>query len=205
MNFQPNGRDLAHTFYPARPNPESIAGDMHLNADLEWAEGGNPDLFSLTLHELGHALGLGHSDDVDSIMYPVYRRTQALSQSDIAAIRRLYATKHELSVRVIESPESAIQEATWTLRAVVEGGNGGAVTVTWKNGLLGEGEITSGERNFSIPDIPLEVGLNTIEVQVKDAQGTIAQATLVVERVTSASGPPDGLPDGNKVLEARRE
>jgi hypothetical protein len=50
---------LAHTFYPAPPNPDPIAGDMHFNADETWQIGANTDLFSVALHELGHALGLG--------------------------------------------------------------------------------------------------------------------------------------------------
>jgi hypothetical protein len=37
---------LAHTFYPAPPNPESIAGDMHFDDDETWRIGVNTDLFS---------------------------------------------------------------------------------------------------------------------------------------------------------------
>ena len=69
---------LAHTFYPASPNPESIAGDMHLNASETWAIGGQPDVFSLALHETGHALGLGHSDDPADIMYAIYKPATGL-------------------------------------------------------------------------------------------------------------------------------
>jgi len=53
---------LAHTFYPSPPNPEPIAGDVHLDDDEEWVIGSDlsvrsVDLFSVSLHELGHALG----------------------------------------------------------------------------------------------------------------------------------------------------
>ena len=33
------GGVLAHTFYPAAPNPEPIAGDMHLDNDENWNAG----------------------------------------------------------------------------------------------------------------------------------------------------------------------
>jgi hypothetical protein len=64
------GGVLAHTFYPAPPNPEPIAGDMHFNDADTWKIGTNTDVFSVALHELGHALGLAHSDSPADVMYP---------------------------------------------------------------------------------------------------------------------------------------
>lgn len=63
---------------------------MHLDADENWQVGAGIDLFSVVLHEAGHALGLGHTDRPDSVMYPYYRRLSALSEDDIAGIRNLY-------------------------------------------------------------------------------------------------------------------
>jgi len=90
--FDGRGGVLAHTFYPP-PNAETIAGDMHLDLDEPWKLGADVDLFSVVLHELGHALGLGHNDDPASVMYPYYRRLQNLSAADIREIRRLYAAR----------------------------------------------------------------------------------------------------------------
>lgn len=90
--FDGRGRVLAHTFYPAPTNPEPIAGDMHFDDDENWGIGQDIDLFTVTLHEAGHALGLGHSDRPGTVMYPYYRRASALTADDIAAIRELYAT-----------------------------------------------------------------------------------------------------------------
>jgi hypothetical protein len=90
--FDGPGGTLAHTFYPAPPNPEPIAGDMHLDSDEAWRTGANVDLFSVVLHEAGHALGLGHSDRPGSVMYPYYRQVTGLSDDDIAAVRELYGS-----------------------------------------------------------------------------------------------------------------
>jgi len=50
-------------------------------------------LLYVTMHELGHALGLAHSDKRNSIMAPFYKRFNvdlALSQDDIDGIQNIY-------------------------------------------------------------------------------------------------------------------
>jgi Matrixin len=98
--FDGPGGILAHTFYPAPPNPESIAGDMHFDDSENWGIGTGVDLFSVTLHEAGHALGLGHSDQPGDVMYPYYKRVSGLTANDIAAIRILYAARTDGSAPV---------------------------------------------------------------------------------------------------------
>jgi hypothetical protein len=82
--------NLAHTFYPWPANPEPVAGDMHLNDAEIWGVGNSIDLFSVALHEAGHALGLGHSDRPGAVMYPYYKLSAGLTSDDIAAIQSVY-------------------------------------------------------------------------------------------------------------------
>ena len=85
---------LAHAFYPAPPVIEPVAGDVHFNDTYLWGAS-DPrrwDIFSVALHELGHSLGLAHSGDPESVMYPMYRGiVPGLAPGDIETLRLLYA------------------------------------------------------------------------------------------------------------------
>ena len=84
---------LAHCFYPAPPNSETIAGDMHFDEAETWRIGSDIDVFSVALHEIGHGLGLQHSEDTTAVMAPFYTEPIAdLRADDISGIRSLYAS-----------------------------------------------------------------------------------------------------------------
>ena len=91
--FDGRGGVLAHTFYPYPVNPEPIAGDMHFDDSESWNTGVYLDVFSVALHETGHALGLGHSDLPGAVMYPYYKQVAGLSAEDVGAVLDLYAAR----------------------------------------------------------------------------------------------------------------
>lgn len=61
------------------------------------------NLFLVAAHELGHSLGLGHSNVFGALMYPIYMardtRDYRLPQDDIDGIQALYG-KQETSFLV---------------------------------------------------------------------------------------------------------
>ena len=70
--------------------------DMAINTRYVWSTGctaqaGAFDLQSVYLHENGHVAGLGHSTDVNAVMYPSYQTARcALAQDDKNGIAALY-------------------------------------------------------------------------------------------------------------------
>uniref|UniRef100_A0A6C0JQI7 Peptidase metallopeptidase domain-containing protein n=1 Tax=viral metagenome TaxID=1070528 RepID=A0A6C0JQI7_9ZZZZ len=58
---------LAHTFYPYT----KYSGEIHIKDDERWNVSEHFMLYVL-LHEIGHSLGLKHSNRRESIMYPYY-------------------------------------------------------------------------------------------------------------------------------------
>ena len=45
---------------------------------------------AVATHEVGHALGLDHSQEADSVMYPLDRDQTALSPADLAGLKSIY-------------------------------------------------------------------------------------------------------------------
>jgi hypothetical protein len=71
----------------------TLGGDVLLNNADTFAIGNVSsayDLFSVLLHEAGHSLGLGHSDEPGSAMNEDYAFHSGLSAGDIANIQNLY-------------------------------------------------------------------------------------------------------------------
>ncbi|MDI6774057.1 MAG: matrixin family metalloprotease [Verrucomicrobiota bacterium] len=87
---------LAHAFLPNDVNPEPIAGDVHFDEDETWrvGVGAGISLPCVSLHELGHSLGMDHSTDPDAIMFPFYQDVAdpQLTQDDIDGIQSIYGS-----------------------------------------------------------------------------------------------------------------
>uniref|UniRef100_UPI0037E96A5C matrix metalloproteinase-25 n=1 Tax=Semicossyphus pulcher TaxID=241346 RepID=UPI0037E96A5C len=97
--FDGQGGTLAHAFFPTG---DEMAGDTHFDDHEFWSYGGDDgstDLFTVAVHEFGHALGLSHSSSDPSIMRPYYQGPVEnipnfqLDLDDKQAIQQLYGVK----------------------------------------------------------------------------------------------------------------
>lgn len=89
----PGGNTLAHAFFPP-PAGGTFAGSLHFDEFETWKDqpgGAGIRLYNVALHEIGHLLGLDHSQDQNAIMYAYYGEGRNdLRADDIAGIQSLY-------------------------------------------------------------------------------------------------------------------
>jgi hypothetical protein len=209
--FDGPGGILGHTFYPVPINSEPIAGDMHLDADENWHAGGDIDIYSVALHEAGHAIGLGHSDKPGDVMYPYYRSRSTLSVNDIGAARTLYGAPNGGSVvpvtsggppggstppptpatlrLVADSPPPTTQATSVAVTGTVSGGTP-PWTVQWQTdrGYGGKSTIQNpgaAGASWNTGAVSLVNGRNTITLTAFDAAQKSASQTVAVELQSS--------------------
>ena len=75
---------LAHAYYPVD------GGDIHFDDDENWT---TDELLPTAVHEIGHSLGLKHSNVQGSIMAPLktsIHNSGRLSDDDVNGIRSIY-------------------------------------------------------------------------------------------------------------------
>ncbi|KAL3984702.1 Matrixin family protein [Acanthocheilonema viteae] len=106
--FDGQGGILAHATLPS-------SGILHFDSDEKWvymnpkaiSNDDNTDVLQVSVHEIGHILGLEHSSDSDSIMAPFYQESvdndgnyimPKLSVSDIKNIQHLYENDFDFEV-----------------------------------------------------------------------------------------------------------
>lgn len=196
---------LAHAFFPA--NAETIRGDMHFDDAENWAPGGSPTytLFSVALHEAGHAHGLGHSDDPEAVMYPSTRRDNMhLEPDDIMGVQSIYARPPGVFELYTPLDGGKIAASLTTHVVWVDGmGLGGNVSIDlYKNGVL-QGNIVASTPNdgffdWAVPDWMRTGSDYTLRVTPEAAPGSFTEHTFTivgVERNTFSMAAPEPIPD----------
>lgn len=158
--FDGPGGELAHAFLPVN-TINTIAGDVHFDDAELWEVGdsGAPDAFDLmyvAVHEIGHALGLLHSDHAMSVLSNSVTADAAfagLADDDVAAILALYGPSEvETS---IEPNSNAVSPVIIVIDEVPTHA-GGAIVPPESNDNGSDGTIEGGRSSDTIADTPTD-------------------------------------------------
>ena len=136
------GSTIGLAYYPSSWSESMLAGDMLLDTDAgnDWANN-QANFFGLVLHEIGHALGLGHDDSgVQSIMTSFLSET-SLQAYDIAGIQAVYGTQDNAA---------AVYDMRWDQADVniLEAPNAPGLTING-NGLANRIDATNGHEEVN--------------------------------------------------------
>jgi len=99
--FDGEGGILGHAFFPG----SGLGGDVHLDGDEIWFTHSHTNqtgtnIYSVLLHEIGHSLGLAHSDVESAVMYPWYRQYNyghKPSRDDHNALQVIYGSPNRFA------------------------------------------------------------------------------------------------------------
>jgi len=89
--FDGPGDVLAHASFPNPYDDRQVF--LHFDDDERWvnSDSNDVDLLTVAAHEIGHTLGLAHSDDPRALMYPSYSGPHRfLDDDDVQGVQAIY-------------------------------------------------------------------------------------------------------------------
>jgi hypothetical protein len=137
--FDGPGNVLAHAYGPGN-GPDNVAGDVHFDDAESWS---NADfLAKVALHEIGHAIGLGHSTIGSAVMYPFFNNQGVLQPDDTAGAQSLYGAPERWTTFVIDAAGNtavgtdfaAVSRKKETMEIWWIAGNGSVQNAYWYEG-----------------------------------------------------------------------
>lgn len=172
-----NERALGSATLPA---PGVSGGDITLNLTYAQHYFEEIELYTLVLHEAGHALGLKHSEVADSVMQAFLQDGAGLSADDIAGIQSLYG------VRDHDAFDQGALNNDFATSSLLDLGSLHENPATWRADLTTHGDV-----DYYRFVVPPETSKLTVEVDARELSLLAPQLTVYDSRrnvVATSSG-----------------
>ncbi len=179
------GMDSVASGSPFETDAGTGSGDLQFNSAYKFSTSGTSgyDLFTVALHEAGHALGLDDNNDPTSVMYDVYAGPRTgLSTADIAAIQGLYGPRG--------SDSNATRGAATQLNLLTNTDGSLAFTASGELSGLADNDFYSFTTPLSAGNLIINV--NTANVSLVTPKVTVYNASGKVLATASTTDPQAG-------------
>lgn len=104
---------LASAYLPPATNNFSVAGDIQFNTRQNWNINSTYDLFTVAAHEIGHALGLLHSNIPSAVLWSSYNGVKSsLRPDDIAGIQAVYGGTRTVDALDVGAGNNSVANAS---------------------------------------------------------------------------------------------
>ena len=179
--------------------------DMGMNTAFTWATDGTNhyDIETVLLHENGHGLGLGHSNDSQAVMYPSYHGVlRTLQSDDIAGVSSLYPSgdppePQEPSISITNPLDGSIVNGKITIAASLTGITN--PTVSFYLDGVKQGEDSSAPYELGMHTKNWQAGFYEIMVSVyTDDLAEMTDVANVEKEPKGGGGSDDGGSGGGK-------
>ena len=122
----PLGDDaLAVSIPPSNVAAGTYVGEIIINTRIQFTP---EKLYAVAMHEMGHVLGLDHSADPNSVMFPTVHEPAVLTAGDITAISDLYGIR-DVDTNEGTKGNNTIKDATRVRYSAVSGGYNGSTPI----------------------------------------------------------------------------
>jgi hypothetical protein len=169
-NFGTSG--LAQAYMPPTINNFSIAGDITFNTGQTFNIGSTYDLFTVAVHEFGHALGLLHSTVCTANMYSSYTGTKyGLACDDTAGIRNIYSNNNPRSTDVFGGLNNSFANAA-NITSYID--------PTQLTALVNNMDVTkAGQKDYFVATAPTGTG-SAVTVSVQSSGLSLLAPTVTI-------------------------
>jgi hypothetical protein len=111
--FDGPGNLIGHAHFPDCSACVSLGSDIHFDIAEDWTIGhAGPgfDIFTVAAHEIGHAIGLDHSEQNDALMFGVYSEAfVGLQADDILGAQSIYGVAPPtFAIVVLPEPDTVV-------------------------------------------------------------------------------------------------